>query len=681
MFAYTKIMQGIQAVSAVVTDAYFNLVTLLLPGNGTNGAQNNTFLDSSSNNFSITRNGNTTQGTFSPFSQTGWGNYFNGSSTYLSAAANNAFSFGTGNFTIEAWVYPTVGSVYRGIFANGGVSTGSFAVYLTNTNTVRLDYYGGGGVGTTTTVALNTWSHIVVARSGSTISIFINGTREATATTSDNNTSNACYVGASWGGASDYMQGYISNLRVVKGTAVYDPSLTTLTVPTSPLTAITNTSLLTCQSNRFIDNSTNAFSITLNGTPSVQAFSPFAPTAAYSAATNGGSGYFDSSGDYLSVGTAANWAFMSNSSALFSVEAWIYFISTGSDQTICCTNGGSSLNVGFALQIAATTNKLGFEITRGVSGSRVLTGSTTGALVPNAWNHVLFTYDQSLASNNCNVYINGASAETFSKTANAPSSSNPANPLYIGSTTGSAAMVYGYIGSMRISSVVRSSGIPTSPYTSDANTKLLANYTNGGIIDATGKNDLETVGNAQISTTQSKFGGRSMGFTTTGARLQGNANLGNAVAFSSGDFTIECWVYLTSTSADSCIIDTRPGANSGNYFLFYLWTNAGGQQPTLSWYVPGGYVLSTGTVSANTWTHLAVTRSGTTIRSFINGVQQQSATNSTAYANPGAPYPYIGDAYGGSTVFQGYIDDLRITRGYTRYTATFTPQTSQWQDQ
>ena len=172
-----------------------------------------------------------------------------------------------------------------------------------------------------------------------------------------------------------------------------------------------------------------------------------------------------------------------------------------------------------------------------------------------------------------------------------------------------------------------------------------------------------------------------MGFTTTGARLQGNANLGNAVAFSSGDFTIECWVYLTSTSADSCIIDTRPGANSGNYFLFYLWTNAGGQQPTLSWYVPGGYVLSTGTVSANTWTHLAVTRSGTTIRSFINGVQQQSATNSTAYANPGAPYPYIGDAYGGSTVFQGYIDDLRITRGYARYTATFTPQTSQWQDQ
>ena len=106
MFAYTKIMQGIQAVSAVVTDAYFNLVTLLLPGNGTNGAQNNTFLDSSSNNFSITRNGNTTQGTFSPFSQTGWGNYFD-TSSWLTIASNAAFNVFNGDMTIECWFYAT----------------------------------------------------------------------------------------------------------------------------------------------------------------------------------------------------------------------------------------------------------------------------------------------------------------------------------------------------------------------------------------------------------------------------------------------------------------------------------------------------------------------------------------------------------------------------------------------
>ena len=71
------------SIAAAIKDGYFNLVSLLLPGNGTNGAQNNTFLDSSSNNFTITRNGNTTQGTFSPFSQTGWSGNFNTSTTYL----------------------------------------------------------------------------------------------------------------------------------------------------------------------------------------------------------------------------------------------------------------------------------------------------------------------------------------------------------------------------------------------------------------------------------------------------------------------------------------------------------------------------------------------------------------------------------------------------------------------
>ena len=68
---------------ADAADPYFEYTTLLLPGNGTNGAQNNTFLDGSTNNFTITRNGNTTQGTFSPFSQTGWGGAFNTSTTYL----------------------------------------------------------------------------------------------------------------------------------------------------------------------------------------------------------------------------------------------------------------------------------------------------------------------------------------------------------------------------------------------------------------------------------------------------------------------------------------------------------------------------------------------------------------------------------------------------------------------
>jgi hypothetical protein len=55
------------AVAEEETDPNFNQTVLLLDGDGTNGGQNNTFLDSSTNNFSITRNGTPTQGTFNPF--------------------------------------------------------------------------------------------------------------------------------------------------------------------------------------------------------------------------------------------------------------------------------------------------------------------------------------------------------------------------------------------------------------------------------------------------------------------------------------------------------------------------------------------------------------------------------------------------------------------------------------
>ncbi len=90
---------------ATAVDEFFNRVTLLLNTGSTNGAQNNTFIDSSSNGYSITRNPATgpnapTQGTFTPFSQTGWSNYFNGSTDYLTVAGGSSLAFGSGDFSL-----------------------------------------------------------------------------------------------------------------------------------------------------------------------------------------------------------------------------------------------------------------------------------------------------------------------------------------------------------------------------------------------------------------------------------------------------------------------------------------------------------------------------------------------------------------------------------------------------
>ena len=94
-------------------DAQFPYTVLLLNGDGTNNAQNNTFLDSSTNNFTITRNGNATQGSFSPYANN-WSWYFDGTGDYL--VSSGRANIATGEFTIEAWVYPTVLNAYNTIF-------------------------------------------------------------------------------------------------------------------------------------------------------------------------------------------------------------------------------------------------------------------------------------------------------------------------------------------------------------------------------------------------------------------------------------------------------------------------------------------------------------------------------------------------------------------------------------
>ena len=86
--AFQKISQALRGASVAVS-SFFNLVTLLLNTTSTNGAQNNTFLDTSSIGNTVTRNGTPTQGTFTPFSQTGWSNFFNGTSYLQNSKVSN----------------------------------------------------------------------------------------------------------------------------------------------------------------------------------------------------------------------------------------------------------------------------------------------------------------------------------------------------------------------------------------------------------------------------------------------------------------------------------------------------------------------------------------------------------------------------------------------------------------
>jgi hypothetical protein len=667
-------------------DFQFNYVTMLLPGNGTNGAQNNTFLDSSTNNFTITRNGNTTQGTFAPYGSN-WGNYFDGTGDWLSSPSNAAFDFGSGNFTIEFWFYvnsaPAGSSV--GLLskrANESVFA-PFNIFWSTTNVVTLFMSTSGSsweVGPLSTAALTTgtWYHLAVTRSSNTVYMFLNGTSIGSTGTLSGalmTNSSALTIGAASESPASVtrLNGYISNLRFVKGTALYTANFT---VPTSPLTAVTNTSLLTCQSNRFIDNSTNALTITRNGDTSIQRFSPFNPTAPYAAGTDGGSGYFDGSGDYLN--TAYNSAFSLGTGA-FTVEAWVYLTAAPPASAGIITLGTGAVGGAVYSAWSLFVNPSLIPSFYRFDGTEYIYSSST-ALTLNAWSHIAVVRD---GSNNFAIFLNGT--RVYSATVSQSFANVNTDDLYIARfVSGGGATPYyptGYIndcrvikGSAQYSPTSTTLTVPTAPLTAITNTSLLLSMTNAGILDNAEMSTLETVGNAQISTAQSKFGGGSIAFDGTGDALALPANVNLAVG--SGDFTLEMWVY---------------GANNGSIVggsyprLFALGTaqtlgcfecyNAAG---TMYIEMNNGSAITftASTLLNSTWNHFAIARSGSSVKAFVNGTQVGAVTNSVNLNLAATTQSWIGAISASAGNFNGYIDDLRITKGYARYTANFTPPTA-----
>jgi hypothetical protein len=657
--AYWKAQNQWPTAGNIQPDPNFENVTMLLHGDGTNGGQNNTFLDSSTNNFTITRNGNTTQGSFSPYGPN-WSNYFDGASDYLNLGYRSALELTSQNFTIEFWLnqsatatgmicgtWRTNSSAYVwGIFS-GGAGLG-FSYSTSGSYQSAND----GKVGTS--VSIGVWTHIAIVRNGTTLTLYKDGVSVSTSTSMTNpvSSSQQFWIGGN-AGDSQWLGGYISNMRITN-TVVYTANFTP---STTPLTAISGTQLLTCADNRFIDDSTNNFAITVVGTPSVQRFSPFAPTSpGYTTATIGGSGFFDGNLDALTVNG------MSSSVSDFCIEMWAYStVSLASGTRVLFGEWGGGLgnlslcrfNGGFLeLNLANTAV---FNIS-----------AATHGVTANNWAHIAFTRSGSTTR----AFVNGVqvASTTFS-------TSVSFNRLNIAGERFGAFNTECWAGYLTDSRVVIGSAVytsnftpPSAPLTAITNTSLLLNFTNAAIFDNAMMNDLETVGNAQISTSVVKFGTGSMAFDGSGDWLRTPSTPSNGLG--AGNFTVEMWVYLNNTTGTQVFVTT---ANPTLDFspAFY---NSGGD---LRWY--DGSVKSTGgTLSAGVWTHIAACRASGTLRFFINGTQ--TPTTYSVATNYGSSVPIIVGSNNYGESLNGYIDDLRITNGVARYTANFTPPTAAFPD-
>ena len=623
---------------------------------------------------------------------------FNGTSQYLTAPANAGFAFGTGDFTVEFWVYMNAfsGSGTAGAFVGPWTGTASTSAWLfTQGNTTNSNLRFGVSDGTTatfyessSTLTLNQWFHVAAVRSSGTLKLYSNGIQVYSGALTQNiSVSSQTLQINGVAGATFLSNCYISNLRIVKGVAVYTG---TFTPSNQPLKPITNTSLLLntpYTNDAFLDSSPNAFTVTnVNSALSI-ASNPFIPNAYYGI-------YFNNSKLTAPSSTAFNLA-----GGTWTIETWLYqtAVVPASNQCrfIMIGTNGTSNSFNVAINPDST-----------ISATRVLTGSTGVAsntsIALNTWYHVAVVSNAGSAT----IYFNGKNVTTTPVTITQPVSS--AATLNIGYDTVATvnAQFSGYLSNLRISNnaAIYTSNFTPSLYNLPAKGASLVTGQSPTIIDnspnaftLTNTNNCLPIQllpsyatNTNITVSKQYSNGVLQTFNifdevSLNPNLSGSILLngtsqyltwssGSGVAFGTGNFTVEAWIYLTVTQNSQYIIDARDSTHTTSWAFGFGLSGAG----RLGWY--NGSILandaSTTDFPIGQWFHVAYVRNGTTGTIYRNGVSVATATDSGNY-NITPTTSTIGSYYGqvANDYFPGYISNLRIVSGVAVYTGTFTPPT------
>lgn len=198
-------------------------------------------------------------------------------------------------------------------------------------------------------------------------------------------------------------------------------------------------------------------------------------------------------------------------------------------------------------------------------------------------------------------------------------------------------------------------------------------------------NTMTVFGNAKISTAQSKFGGASAIFDGSGDYLK--ASTPGNFDLMGGDFTIEGWINCNAQTAAMPIFSVSENLVGGFHYLhFSVNSNTGVLTFSCNGTTSSSVSSSAGAVSTGSFKHVAVAKSGSTARLFVDGVQVGINTSFTATLATAkvlhAAVGIIANGYTDATFgsFNGYIDDLRVTKGAARYTAAFSVPTRAFQD-
>ena len=410
---------------------------------------------------------------------------FDGNGDYLSLASTSDFAFGTGDFTIECWAYHIDASVsgsypYLFEFRNSGSGNEDrISLYVTDTNTIQLWVAGNSRIDTGS-FATKRWNHVAVVRLSGTTTIYLNGGSIGTWNDSTDYDGAPLLIGQREGQAAQSWPGFISNVRIVKGTAVYNSDFTP---SITPLTNITNTKLLCCNKSTVTGSTVTPGTITANGDSSSSTKSPFIYDTNNGVSSNGfpiGTYAVDFDGnDYLRVPASTD---ISSFDGDFTCECF-FNVRSYNDENGLLIGSWNHTDGRRVWQIRIMSHgRLDWYVSYdGTTGNGTNIESAVGFIETGRWYHVAVER----YGNVLTLYLDGISCLSHAMTS--ATYNNTQDGVDIGGTSYGTKHIDGMVSNFRIvkgSAVYKGNFIPKGPLTNITNTKLLC-CNGSSVTDAT----------------------------------------------------------------------------------------------------------------------------------------------------------------------------------------------------
>jgi hypothetical protein len=654
---------------------------------------------------------------------------FNGSTQYLTFPASQ-FGFVGNNFTVEAWVrlnalptsdaWPTNYNLHMVVAECGTPSQGDGCACIIGAT--KLIFHSNDTQYASTSnhgISIGTWYHLAYIRNGNTLYFYVNGVSIGSVAFSGNvGTGSSGYIGCETGQGA-FLNGIISNVRVVNGTAVYTGNFT----PIGPLSTIqparpnvqalggTETVLLTLQNAALVDNSVKVTQPT------------YIPSTTYGGVFN--------SNNYLSIPTNSLYNFGTGN---FTVECWVNI--TGP------TNNCGVFHISPTV-LTSTLSGLALNAYSDAGGWQIFYGGTSyfypSTILTNTWYHIALVRLSSVTY----LYINGVPVYSAADTFNYPN-----NAVAIGGYYSTAYLMTGYISNFR---VVKGTAVYTGAFTpvgplnttqssrtnvvalTGSETSLLALQSSTATTDTTGLNTItnnnvvlattfpvgQPISNVSGATTTQNVAIGTIPatndyvlITDTVTNNQALAQIGAVVSTSSGStYIVPIQTYSVQFNGTSSYITTNASGSLGTQFtmeaFFYLSSNLTYQVTGGTYWgrifttqTTGGFEMGIGglsgsggvptsifieaygagasyplisnnnplTIALNTWHHFAISRNGSNWGLWLDGVNIPLSYGGTGAS--GSAYVsgqiYIGAAPAGTNYygwFPGYISNARIVTG------------------